>query len=91
MASFWHRPLPGEAQRVATAISSQNVIGSRSWLAAVSSRQNDEGDPRPVAYNSSIPIEQFDFIVTDECHRSIYGLWRQVLGLKDSLESEGEH
>src|SRR5438445_699440 len=35
--------------------------------------------PRDVAYNSAVPIEAFDFIVTDECHRSIYNLWRQVL------------
>jgi type I restriction enzyme, R subunit len=31
----------------------------------------------PVA-NPAIPIETFDIIVTDECHRSIYNLWRQV-------------
>jgi type I restriction enzyme R subunit len=45
---------------------------------------NDEGDLRPVAYNPAIPIEMFDFIVTDECHRSIYGLWRQVLEYFDA-------
>ncbi len=39
----------------------------------------DEKDPRIVRYNSRIPIEQFDVIVTDECHRSIYNVWRQVL------------
>ena len=38
----------------------------------------DEGDIPPLAYNPAVPIETFDFIVTDECHRSIYGLWRQV-------------
>ncbi len=45
-------------------------------------------DPRseslPVAYNPAIPIETFDFIVTDECHRSIYNLWRQVLEYFDA-------
>ncbi|MFC1688226.1 DEAD/DEAH box helicase family protein [Pseudomonadota bacterium] len=35
--------------------------------------------PMPVVYNEKIPIEFFDFIVIDECHRSIYNLWRQVL------------
>jgi type I restriction enzyme R subunit len=35
--------------------------------------------PLPVIYNKNIPIEQFDFIVIDECHRSIYNLWKQVL------------
>jgi type I restriction enzyme R subunit len=42
-------------------------------------------EPRPVEYNSAIPIEAFDFIVTDECHRSIYNLWRQVLEYFDSF------
>ncbi|HOM11997.1 MAG TPA: type I restriction-modification enzyme R subunit C-terminal domain-containing protein [Rubrivivax sp.] len=45
---------------------------------------DDEGELRPVAYNPQIPIEHFDFIVTDECHRSIYGLWRQVLEYFDA-------
>jgi type I restriction enzyme R subunit len=40
--------------------------------------------PAPVAYNPAIPIETFDFIVTDECHRSIYNLWRQVLEYFDA-------
>lgn len=41
-------------------------------------------EPPPVVYNPSIPIETFDFIVTDECHRSIYNLWRQVLEYFDA-------
>ena len=35
-------------------------------------------EPAPVEYNPDIPIETFDVIITDECHRSIYNLWRQV-------------
>ena len=42
-------------------------------------------EPVPVAYNPSIPIETFDFIITDECHRSIYNLWRQVLEYFDAF------
>jgi len=38
-----------------------------------------------VAYNSRIPIGYFDFIITDECHRSIYNLWRQVLDYYDAF------
>ena len=41
--------------------------------------------PRDVVYNPAIPIEAFDFIVTDECHRSIYNLWRQVLEYFDAF------
>ncbi len=40
--------------------------------------------PVPVEYNPAFPIEEFDFIVTDECHRSIYNLWRQVLEYFDA-------
>lgn len=39
---------------------------------------------RLVAYNPSIPIESFDLVITDECHRSIYGTWRQVLEYFDA-------
>ena len=45
---------------------------------------DEAGEIRPVGYNAAIPIEHFDFIVTDECHRSIYGLWRQVLEYFDA-------
>src|SRR5229473_401923 len=42
-------------------------------------------DPLPVVYNPGIPIETFDFVVIDECHRSIYNLWRQVLEYFDAF------
>jgi type I restriction enzyme R subunit len=45
----------------------------------------DDEKIKEVAYNSRIPIETFDFIVTDECHRSIYNLWRQVLEYFDAF------
>ena len=34
-----------------------------------------------IEYNPNIPISTFDFIITDECHRSIYNRWRPVLGI----------
>ncbi len=40
--------------------------------------------PEPIEYNPVIPIETFDVIVTDECHRSIYNLWAQVLEYFDA-------
>ncbi len=39
----------------------------------------------PVQYTDQVPIEQFDFIVIDECHRSIYNLWKQVLDYFDAF------
>jgi type I restriction enzyme R subunit len=40
--------------------------------------------PVPVAYNPTIPPEFFDVIVVDECHRSIYSTWGQVLDYFDA-------
>ncbi len=40
--------------------------------------------PREVRYNPALPVEFFDVIVTDECHRSIYNLWRGVLEYFDA-------
>ena len=42
--------------------------------------------PNEVVYNSKYPIEYFDFIVIDECHRSIYNLWKQVLDYFDAFQ-----
>ncbi|OAN90963.1 restriction endonuclease subunit R, partial [Marinobacter sp. EhN04] len=41
-------------------------------------------EPLPVVYNDKIPPEFFDVIIIDECHRSIYNLWRQVLEYFDA-------
>jgi type I restriction enzyme R subunit len=40
--------------------------------------------PVEVLYNQAMPPDTFDFIIIDECHRSIYGLWRQVLEYFDA-------
>jgi len=38
----------------------------------------------PVVYNAAIPPETFDFVFVDECHRSIYSVWRQVVEYFDA-------
>ena len=43
------------------------------------------GAPLPVVYSAAIPPEHFDVVVIDECHRSIYGLWRQVIEYFDAF------
>lgn len=43
-------------------------------------------EPQPVVYSAKIPPEFFDFIFIDECHRSIYNLWRQVLDYFDAFQ-----
>jgi type I restriction enzyme R subunit len=39
---------------------------------------------RQVSYSEYLPIEYFDFIFIDECHRSIYNVWSQVLEYFDA-------
>ena len=46
--------------------------------------ENRLKEPLPVAYQPVLPPEFFDFIFIDECHRSIYNLWRQVLDYFDA-------
>ena len=41
--------------------------------------------PKEVVYNPKVPLEFYDFIVIDECHRSIYNLWKQVLDYFDAF------
>jgi type I restriction enzyme R subunit len=48
-------------------------------------QRRDAASTLDIAYNPTVPIEKFDLIVTDECHRSIYNLWRQVLEYFDAL------
>ena len=46
--------------------------------------EGEEDTTKNVSYNPDIPIETFDFIIADECHRSIYNKWRQVLEYFDA-------
>ncbi len=43
-------------------------------------------EPMNVVYNERLPVEFFDFVVIDECHRSIYNLWQQVLEYFDAFQ-----
>ena len=45
----------------------------------------DAQPPKEIRYNPNFPIEYYDFIVVDECHRSIYNLWRGVLEYFDAF------
>ena len=40
---------------------------------------------KEVVYNEKYPPEFFDCIIVDECHRSIYNVWSQVLEYFDSF------
>ena len=71
-------------QRLYAMLRGEELDESNEEASAFETWSNDDGELRPVAYNPAIPIETFDLIVTDECHRSIYGLWRQVLEYFDA-------
>lgn len=51
----------------------------------VSSFELGDDKPVEVGYNEHIPPEFFDLVFTDECHRSIYGRWGQVLDYFDAF------
>lgn len=46
--------------------------------------ESNVGRPVEVSYNKDLPVEFFDLIWVDECHRSIYGRWGQVLDYFDA-------
>ncbi|MGH3071381.1 MAG: type I restriction-modification enzyme R subunit C-terminal domain-containing protein [Gaiellaceae bacterium] len=41
--------------------------------------------PVEVEYNAAVPPETFDIVIVDECHRSIFGVWRQVIDYFDAF------
>jgi type I restriction enzyme, R subunit len=43
--------------------------------------------PVEVSYRPELPVEMFDFTWIDECHRSIYGKYGQVLDYFDSFKT----
>ena len=48
-------------------------------------QESEDTPPQEVVYNPNIPIDTFDLIIVDECHRSIYGKWRHVLEYFDAF------
>ncbi len=71
-------------QRLYSMLRGQELPEEEEEASGFETWQGEDGEPLPLAYNPDIPIETFDFVVTDECHRSIYGLWRQVLEYFDA-------
>src|SRR5216684_1305711 len=72
-------------QRLYSMLQGQPDVDSDTEEKSLSDLANLYKDPLPVTYNPGIPIEYFDFVVVDECHRSIYNLWRQVLEYFDAF------
>ncbi len=71
-------------QRMYSILSNEAIDDSAEDISLNEVRQTNQ-QAKFVAYNSAIPIETFDFIIIDECHRSIYNLWKQVLDYFDAF------
>ena len=71
-------------QRMYSILSGQPIDESAEDL-SLNELQQTPGQAKLVRYDGATPIETFDFIVIDECHRSIYNLWKQVLDYFDAF------
>jgi len=71
-------------QRLYSILRGEELAEDADYLSGAEVAATFGGRTRDVAYNATVPIEKFDFIVTDECHRSIYNLSRQVLEYFDA-------
>jgi type I restriction enzyme R subunit len=78
------RVVIGTIQRVFSMLKGESETPEDLDELPIESAESLYKEPVPVEYNPVMPIEAFDVIVTDECHRSIYHLWRQVLEYFDA-------
>ena len=70
-------------QRMYSILSGEPIDESVEDLSLNEVRQTPKQE-KLVRYSPAIPVETFDFIVIDECHRSIYNIWKQVLDYFDA-------
>ena len=72
-------------QRLYSLLRGEELDEESEEVSGFEGQHGEDGALEDISYNPDIPIEEFDFIITDECHRSIYGLWRQVLEYFDAF------
>ena len=70
-------------QRMYSVLSGEPIDDSAEDV-SLNELQQTSKQAKLVRYTPTIPIETFDFIIIDECHRSIYNLWKQVLDYFDA-------
>ena len=70
-------------QRMYSILSGEPIDDSAEDL-SLNELQQTAKQEKFVRYNPAVPVETFDFIIIDECHRSIYNLWKQVLDYFDA-------
>ena len=71
-------------QRMYSILSGEPIDESAEDL-SLNEVQQTQKQEKWVRYNAAVPVETFDFIIIDECHRSIYNLWKQVLDYFDAF------
>ncbi|HRF54659.1 MAG TPA: DEAD/DEAH box helicase family protein, partial [Aquimonas sp.] len=71
-------------QRMYSILSGEPIDESAEDL-SLNETQQTKAQEKFVRYNPAVPVETFDFIIIDECHRSIYNLWKQVLDYFDAF------
>lgn len=72
-------------QRMYSILSGEEIDESVEEESVYENPSVDKQAPKEVIYNSKYPPEFFDIIIIDECHRSIYNVWKQVLEYFDAF------
>lgn len=63
-----------------------SMLKGKSYVEPSNDDEWNDGDDSPIEYNENFPIDSFDLIISDECHRSIYNKWKYVLDYFDSYQ-----
>ncbi|BCK85916.1 type III restriction endonuclease subunit R (plasmid) [Pusillibacter faecalis] len=72
-------------QRMYSILSGEEIEESAEQESVYENPSVDKQAPKEVVYNEKYPLEFFDVIIIDECHRSIYNVWKQVLEYFDAF------
>lgn len=72
-------------QRMYSILKGEEMDESAEEESLFEQRGADAQPVKEVVYNAKYPPEFFDCIIVDECHRSIYNVWKQVLEYFDAF------
>ncbi len=72
-------------QRMYSILKGEDLDESAEEESMFEQRSADNQPRKEVVYNAKVPPEFFDCIIVDECHRSIYNVWSQVLEYFDAF------
>lgn len=72
-------------QRLYSMLQGDEEVGDELEEQSLAELESLVREPVPVAYRRDLPVGFFDVVFIDECHRSIYTLWRQVVEYFDAF------